>query len=204
MGLNYNYLLYFKRDYLWEALQGIAKIVKMDDYPHTTIHFPDHDLILPIMSGFRQEHEHQYDKVEFYFDTSLIFELDEAILDYLSNRKKNWDLNGLLDEDGVQRVAIGLIFLTVYADLSQHWAFKKPSDLVLLFSESGSIRRTFTELLVNHQGVCGVFDRENDGGEVFWWNGLHVREYVEDVHLHPDEIEDILRRGWRRGKDNGF
>jgi hypothetical protein len=57
MGLNYNYLLYFKRDHLWDALQGVVKIAEHYNPPPTKIHFPDTDLILPIATGFREENE---------------------------------------------------------------------------------------------------------------------------------------------------
>ena len=58
MGLNYNYLLYFKKEHLWDALQGVVKIAEEIDPPPTTVHFPDrHDLVLPIVTGFQEENE---------------------------------------------------------------------------------------------------------------------------------------------------
>jgi hypothetical protein len=215
MGLDYNYLLYFKRECLWDALQGVAKISELDNHPPTTIHFPDHDLVLPIRSGFRQEHDQPHDKAEYNFDASLKFEVDDSIWDYVCSRMNNLNLLEAPD-DSVNQVAIGYIYLTVYADLSQHWAFMKPTDLVLfqfgttgthmsrLFNESDSIRKTFTKLLEKHRGVCGIFDRENDGGEVFWINGLRVREYIDNVYMHPDAIEETIKRTWGRGKDNDY
>jgi hypothetical protein len=112
------------------------------------------------------------------------------------------------DVDGVEQVAIGLIYLTVYADLSKHFAYKKPTDLVLfkfgttgtsmsvLFSASISIRRKFTELLENYHGVSGIFDREIDYGQLFWFNGKQVETDVENVYMLPEEIEEMLTRGW--------
>jgi hypothetical protein len=44
MGLNYNYLLYFKRDRLWDVLQGLGLMCDSEGMTPTTIHFPDHDL----------------------------------------------------------------------------------------------------------------------------------------------------------------
>ncbi|UCD99379.1 MAG: hypothetical protein JSV42_01235, partial [Chloroflexota bacterium] len=62
----------------------------------------------------------------------------------------------------------------------------------LLFSYSTSIRKTFTELLEKHHGICGVFNREAEGGEVFWFKGRRVSVYIEDQFMLPDEIEVIL------------
>jgi hypothetical protein len=154
MGLNHNYLLYFKREHLWDALQGVAKIAEGIDPPPTTIHFPDHDLVLPIATGFQEENELPYNKPEIDFAISLLFNEDEAILDYLSSNHDDWIHRAPPKEGGIEQVAIGFIYLTVYVNLSKHYAFKKPTDLVLfrfgttgtrmsfLFSELESIRQT--------------------------------------------------------------
>lgn len=207
MGLNFNYLLYFERDHLWDALQGVAKIAEPYEHPATTIHFPDHDLVLPIMTDFGEPNELPYDEAEYSFATSLIFEEDEAILEYLNHRDDN-SYRAPPEEDGICRVAIGFIYLTVYADLSQHWAFEKPTNLALfsfgttgtrmsfLFGDSVSIRRTFTQLLENYHGVSGIFDREIDYGQLFWFKGKPMEKDVESVYMLPEEIEDMLKRGW--------
>ena len=207
MGLNYNYLLYFKRDHLWDALQGLVHICDLIDPPPTTIHFPDRDLVLPIATGFREEDDLPHDKPEYDFAISLVFEADDAILEYLVNNGDADAYRAPPDPDGVKRAAIGFIYLTVYADASQHYAFKRPADLALfrfgttgtrmsiLFEESGSIRRTFTELLERCHGVYGIFDCEIDHGQLFWFKGKHLETSVWDVHMLPDEIEEMLERG---------
>jgi len=208
MGLNYNYVLYFEREHLWDALQGVAAIADPVDPPPTTIHFPDHKLVLPIAAGFREADNLPCDQPEYEFVVSLVFEADDAILDYLLDNGFDGAYFAPPDPDGVKRVAIGLIYLTVYADLAQHWAFKKPVDLVLfrfgttgtrmsmLFEESASIRRTFTELLEKHHGVCGILDLEIDYGQLFWFRGRQVEASVRDVYMLPEEIEEMLERGW--------
>ncbi|MBE0687475.1 MAG: hypothetical protein IH585_15910 [Anaerolineaceae bacterium] len=131
MGLNYNYLLYFKKEHLWGALQGVAKIAEGINLPPTTVHFPNRqDLVLPIMTDFGEKDELQSDAPEFNFATSLYFDEDEAILDYLSHNKDADAYRAPPGPDGIRRVAIGFIYLTVYADLSKHYAFKKPTNLV--------------------------------------------------------------------------
>jgi hypothetical protein len=217
MGLDYNYLLYFKREHLWDALWGVVMIAEQH-HPPTKILFPDRELVIPLDSWLSKDKEVHHANPEFNFSIALRFEEDEAIQDYVISldRGKRGTERSPLGMGETDQVMIGYIYLTIYADLSQHWAFKKPIDLVLykfgttgtrmslLFSESKSIRRTFTKLLENHHGVCGIFDRENDGGEVFWWNGLNMNEYVEDVYIPPNVIEDRLRRGWGRGEDHGL
>jgi len=204
MGLNFNYLLYFKREHLWDALQGVAKIAEPYDHPLTTIHFPDHDLVLPIMTGFREGSELQHDQVELSFTTSLVFEEDEAILDYLLNNGDEGVQRASPETGVINRVPIGFIYLTVFADLSQHWAFKKPTDLVLfkfgttgthmsmLFEDSTSIRKTFINLLERYHGVSGIFDREVDYGQLFWFKGKQVETDVLSVYMLPEEIEEML------------
>ena len=208
MGLNYNYLLYFDRDHLWNALTGLVKICYPIEPPPTTIHFPDHDLILPIATDSFEENELPYDKPEMNFAISMLFDEDEVILDYLSSIDNDWIHRAPPGDEGIEQVAIGLIYLTVYTDLSEHYAFKNPTDLVLfkfgttgtrmsfLFSESELIRRTFTGLLENYHGVSGIFDREIDYGQLFWFMGNQMENDVESVYMLPDEIEEMLKRGW--------
>jgi hypothetical protein len=204
MGLNFNYLLYFKREHLWDALQGVVEIAKPYDHARTTIHFPDHDLFLPIMTGFQEGSELQHDQAELNFVTSLIFEEDKAILDYLLNNGDEGVQRSPPETVGINRVAIGFIYLTVFADLSQHRAFKKPTDLVLikfgttgthmsmLFEDSKSIRKTFINLLERYHGVSGIFDREVDYGQLFWFKGKQVETNVLSVYMLPEEIEEML------------
>lgn len=208
MGLNYRYLLYFKRDRMWDVLYGLAEMADAEGHTHTTVHFPDHDQVLPLMTSFGQENEIQHDAPEFEFALSLYFEQDPAILQYLQDlRYSDWDRSPP-EEDTDSRAAIGFIYLTIYADLSQHYAFKEPTDLVLfafdttgtrmsmLFENSTAIRQSFIELLDKFQGVSGILDREVDYGELFYFQGQRMQESVIEVYMTPDEIEEMLKRGW--------
>jgi hypothetical protein len=208
MGLNYSYLLYFKQNHLWDALTGLVKICDPIDPSPTTIHFPDHDLILPIATDYFEENELPFDKPEIKFAISMLFDEDEVILDYLSSINNDWLHRAPPRDGGIEQVAIGLIYLTVYTDLSKHFAFEKPTDMVLfrfgttgtrmsyLFSESESIRRTFTELLENYGGVIGIFDWEIDYGELFWFKGKPMQVSLSSNYMLPNEIEEELKRGW--------
>ena len=60
-----------------------------------------------------------------------------------------------------------------------------------MFAFSTSIRARFLDLLKKHDGVCGVFNNE-ENGEVFWMNGREMMAYVNDPRMLPDEIERAL------------
>jgi len=208
MGLNYNYLLYFKRDRLWDVLQGLADYYDTGGMKPTTIQFPDHDLVIPLMSSWREKDVIPFDKPEIDFAISMNFEEDPAIVEYLHDRDGD-QFDRSPPEDGQVKVySIGFIYLTVYADLSQHYVFKKPSDMVLfefgttgtkmsfLFADSTSIRKTFINLLACYKGVSGIFDWENDYGELFWFKGKHLQLSLSSNYLLPEEIELELQRGY--------
>jgi hypothetical protein len=201
MGLDFSYLLYFKRQQLWDALQGVVSIAAPQQ-PPAEIHFPGHVLSLPLDTwGWDGKEPLRWDDPDFRFALVLKFDPDEAILDYLFRR-------GIGDMDivrsppgGENQAEIGFIYLTIHQQIPE----QPDPDLVLfdfgttgtrmslLFDESVSIRKTFLELIERLQGVCGVFNRES-GGEVFWLNGQSLSEvYIEDSYLPPAEIEKMLK-----------
>jgi hypothetical protein len=206
MGLDFSYLLYFNREHLWEALQGVAAIAVPHHTP-TVIHFPDHELSIPLNSWVLKDRRVHHDDPEYSFATSLIFEEDEAIEDYFFGLGIEYTYRGPPGTDEGNRISIGYIYLTVYNDLSWLYPQGKPTgDLVLfdfgttgtrmslLFDDSTSIRKTFVKLLEKYRGVCGVFNRESGGGELFWFKGRFLSEYIGDAYMMPAEIEGMLNR----------
>jgi len=209
MGLNYNYLLYFKKDQLWDVLKGLSDFCDNEGKTPTTIHFPDQDLLLPLMSDWGQGNQHPYDKPRYEFAISMNFDEDEAILDYLQSRDGDRYDRSPPDAQGIQQVVIGFIYLTVYADLSKHFAFKnKPTDMVLfkfgttgtkmsiLFSNSTSIRKTFVKLLARYQGLIGILDVEIDYGQMFWFMGEEMDYTPGSNFMLVEEIEREILRGY--------
>jgi hypothetical protein len=202
MGMDYSYLLYFKREQLWDALQGVVGIAVPHD-PPAKIHFPDHMLSIPLDTWSMRDQEIQHDAHQLGFSTVLRFEEDEAILEYMLWRDhgKEQDFRGPPDADGKSRIAIGYIYLTIYQEIPD----QPTSDLVLfdfgtpgttmslLFYDSASIRKTFLALLEKYQGVCGVFNKEMHG-ELFWLNGKNLSEEIDDPFMMPEEIEAILAK----------
>ena len=223
MGLDYSYLLYFKRQHLWEALQGVAAIAE-PHHPPTLIHFPDHELLVPLDSWLLDGKTVYHYDPELSFSIVLNFEEDDEILDYIIARDRGrtegdrsppdeQDTNLVIgwaapDEQDTNLVPIGYIYLTIYNDLSERIDINEPSDLVLfdfgttgtrmsmLFSYSTSIREAFADLLDRYHGVCGVFNREDGGGELFWLNGRRLSERIADAYIGPGEIEKLLEKDW--------
>ena len=51
MGLDYSYKLFFPRTKLWDALEAVAELARVNPDEETIIEFPDHELILPFRRG---------------------------------------------------------------------------------------------------------------------------------------------------------
>jgi hypothetical protein len=200
MGLDFSYILYFKREHLWDALQGVVDIAE-HHHPPVSIHFPDHVLSIPLDTWSMKNQEIQHDAADFSFSTVLRFEEDDAIIDYLVSRDhaEKDDLRSPSDSGKEHRIAIGYIYLTIYQVIPD----QPGSDLVLfdfgttgtrmslLFQGSTSIRKAFIGLLEKIPGVCGVFNEELHG-ELFWLKGQHLSEEIDDPYMMPEQIEAIL------------
>ncbi|MCK4816213.1 hypothetical protein KA005_10635 [bacterium] len=205
MGLDYSYFLYFKRDQLWDALQGVVDFAELHK-PPTEIHFPAHKLPIPLDSWLSKGKEVYHNDPEFNFSIVLIFEEDEAILDWGHGQEVEDPYRSPPETNSVNWVSIGYIYLTIYNDLSVRFPQEDPpDDLVLfdfgttgtrmsmLFYYSTSIRKSFLELLEKTKGVCGVFNKEEEG-EVFWLKGKEMVEYIDDSWMLPEDIEKEITK----------
>ena len=207
MGLNFNFLLYFPKDRLWEVLSDLGDRCEATGHP-TTIQFPDHEQVLPFSTSWGESDVVPPDQAEFEFAISMVFDEDEAIVDYLTNSGFDLEERSPPEDGTPNRYAIGFIYLTVYADLAKHYAFSKPNEMVLfkfgttgtkmslLFSESSSIKSAFIKLLEDHQGISGIFDWEVDYGELFWFRGEEMQISLLNNYLLPEEIEAELKLGY--------
>ena len=199
MGLDFSYMLYFKKDRLWDALDAVSAMARPHQ-PPTLVRFPDHELSIPLATWSSNHGVLQSDAPELDFSTVLYFEEDEAILEYLLALGDEASDRSPPDSFEPKRIPIGYIYLTIYTDLSARHPEGNPSNLVLfnfgttgtrmslLFDESTSIRKAFIRLLERVPGVCGVFNREMDG-VLFWINGRKVSEEIGDPYMLPEEIE---------------
>lgn len=192
MGFDYSYLLYFKRANLWNALGGVVAIAEPYE-PPIDIHFPDHVFSIPLKSWTLKDKLVHHDDPRFGFDTILRFDVDDEIEEYLDFPA---------DIDASNQVAIGHIYLDIICNLAVRQPNNEAADLVLfdfgtpgtrmskLFLSSRSIRATFLDLLKQYDGVCGVFNQEDAGGEVFWLQGREVSYRVDDPYVLPVDTEN--------------
>lgn len=205
MGLDYSYLLYFPREQLWDALQGVLEMAQPYQ-PPIQIHFPDHELSVPLKSWMMKDRVVSYDDPVFSFDTVLLFEEDDEIIDYLGDRYDPDLQRGPPDENGNPKVWIGYIYLTIYNGAQVEFPHQPTSDDLVLFdfgttgtkmstvfAYSASIRKAFRNLLAERNGICGVFNRESSGGEAFWFQGRNCDVSFDDPYLSPEEIGQILQ-----------
>jgi hypothetical protein len=148
-----------------------------------------------------------HDDPEFSFSIVLNFELDDEIEDYLNSLGRSDEITRSPPHEAAsQHVSIGYIYLSIYNDLSRRISAAAPTDLVLfdfgttgtrmslLFSNSSSIRQAFIQLLDRYNGVCGIFNWEVDGGEVFWVKGQVLSDWVGNPYMTGEEIKKLLER----------
>jgi hypothetical protein len=194
---------------MWEVLSDLGDKCEAAGQP-TTIQFPDHELVLPLTTSWGKSNVIPYDQAEYAFAISMVFDEDKAILDYLANRGDDLEERSPPEDDAPKQYAIGFIYLTVYADadLEKHYGFGQPNDMVmfkfgttgtrmsLLFADSPSIKKAFIKLLEDHQGISGIFDWENDYGELFWFRGEEMQFSLLNNYLLPEEIEAELKQGY--------
>ncbi len=200
MGLDYSFRLYFRRDNLWEVLQGIAAISRPSRLP-TLFIYPDHIRPLTLEAWGKNEHIVNYNDAQFGFVTSMYFPVDNEIADYLN--RIHPDTAEEMSKESPIGVPIGCIYITVYNDLTtfddKDWNpeifmidFGTPgTTMSILFCESDSIRRKFVRLLIQYQGICGVLNLE-DSGRVIWLNGRPMDAEIPDPFMSPQEIEEYL------------
>ncbi|MEX2162425.1 MAG: hypothetical protein WD751_11000 [Anaerolineales bacterium] len=200
MGLDYSYLLYFKRERLWDALQGLAGFTRPSK-KQTVVVFPDHILLLPLEPWYSEHRMVKFDAPQFPFTISIYFQEDEAIREYvMRNFREHYEE---MSKESPLGFPIGIIYLTVYRDLQ---AFNKDfdnTDLVLmefgttgtrmslLFAESRSIRKRFEGLLEAHQGVYGILNLEGPA-RLIWCSGHRVDYELPDAFMKPEEIGSYL------------
>ena len=171
--------------------------------PLTRFRFPDGDRYLPLQIWTSNVYEYSHDNPRFSFATSLYFEEEKLVLEYVSELGNEDQYRAPPDPDGLKQYSIGFIYLDVYNDLTKFSRDFTQRDLVLLdfqaattsmsllFEESASIRRRFTQLLAAYGGEGGLFDNEYEG-HVFWWHGQEQDLYVRSAYVPPSEITSLV------------
>jgi hypothetical protein len=202
MGLDYSYLLYFRREDIWNVLQAVVEIAVPFD-PPTKIQLTDGELVIPLDAWTQKDRRFTYKDAEMNFSISINFEEDDAIIDYLIMRNNDYAFPAPTEGQSISTVPIGYIYLTIRNETSNYYPAAQDKDIVtfdfgttgtkmsMLFYESESIRRTFVGLLERVQGICGVFNQE-DYGTLFWYKGKLFDQMIDNPFMLPSEIETEL------------
>ncbi len=160
-------------------------------------------LLIPLESWSSNNETLIYNDPELHMHTCIYFEADDAIIDYLQDRNDDDSLRGPPEGDQTRRVSIGYIYLTIYNETSQRYPGIGSKNYVAfdfgttgtrmstLFYYSNSIHTKFVELLERVPGICGVFNREEDG-HVFWYKGQTLNIEVADPYMPLTEIDSLL------------
>lgn len=147
----------------------------------------------------RKDKPYEYYEKEFSFATSLNFEEDDALIDYITARDHLDEDRSPPDDLDQPIISIGFIYLDVRRDFSDYDNPQDGKDVVLfdfgttgtrmsmLFEYSTSIRNAFTDLLRSFHGICGIFNRELEG-EVFWFKDHPIPAHYCDPWALPGEI----------------
>jgi hypothetical protein len=204
MGLDYSYLLFFKKEVLRGVLEHLADMTQPSGFARTMIHFPDGGLVLPLITNQPGVAELQYDAPELHLAATFLFSEDGAIREYLGIGDLCNKHSSLLSDNQLEKEAIGLIYLSVIQDLSSFFQSEISPEVMLLnfkttgsrmsilFQESYSIRRTFTEILKQFQGLAGAFDYEQETLELFWLDEKLIREGLLGKSITLDDLKDLV------------
>ncbi|GAB4505360.1 MAG: hypothetical protein Fur0043_23550 [Anaerolineales bacterium] len=196
MGLDYSYKLYFPRARLPEALMGLAALC----VPGKTmgkIRFPQGIREVPF-EPFHEDPIPNWDDASYSFDVILNLEADEAL-----EKFTGVDPPTLHAQDGHLR--LGYVYFYVdnesEEEVSRFVFIAGGNRMSWAFLDSHSLQRTFSHLLEEQGGICGLLDMEEEQ-IVFWWRGEGRWEVLREAWTLA-EIEKQMRRLDRRKRFSG-
>ncbi|MBL1094722.1 MULTISPECIES: hypothetical protein [Streptomyces] len=186
MGLVYSYDIYVRP---WNVARVLANLADLAPparaVPPLEITLPGGDrLVLPFTSHFKSEPVDCSTSSTLELDTSLMFDVDDALREYAQMSGREPEADG--------RIQIGYIYAKIWFESLLHpdyasvecWA--ATSGMSRLFARSANIRKVFTDLTADSGGVCCLFDTGDGGPEqVCWLNGEPTREMVSGLRF-PD------------------
>ncbi|MFD6277372.1 hypothetical protein ACFWFI_17645 [Streptomyces sp. NPDC060209] len=186
MGLTYGYDMYLRPRNVARALANLAELAPSTrGKPPLELTLPGGDrLVLPFTSHFRSEPVDCSTSSTLELDTSIMFDVDDALREYAATGGPEPEADG--------RIQIGYIYATIRFESLLHpgyasvecWA--ATSGMSRLFARSTNVRRVFTDLTAASGGVCCLFDTGDGGPEqVCWLNGETTQEMVSGPRF-PD------------------
>lgn len=179
MGLIYSYTIYLRSRNVAKALTNLADLAPpAPRVQPLKLTLPGGEqLVLPFTSNFKSESVDGSTSSTFELDTSIMFDVDDALRAYAEEGGPEPEADG--------RIRIGYIYATIRFESFPHpgyasvecWA--ATSGMSRLFARSTNIRKVFTELAAASGGVCCLFDTGDGGPEqVCWLNGETTQEMV--------------------------
>ena len=112
LDFGYSYLLYFRRDSLWQALMGVSAIVHPLRPPSQFL-FPGGEAACA-PGDLSWEEVDFSNSLPFHFPVVLRFDEDEFVLEYLRALAADDPLRAPPDPEGATQHLLGNITLTVY------------------------------------------------------------------------------------------
>ncbi|WAU86408.1 hypothetical protein O1Q96_26100 [Streptomyces sp. Qhu-G9] len=186
MGLTYGYDIYLRPRNVARALANLAELAPPSSrVPPLEVTLPGGDrLVLPFTSHFESEPVDCSTSSTLELDTSLMFDLDDALREFAGTGGHQPGADG--------RLQIGYIYATIrfasflhphYASM-EFWA--ATSGMSRMFARSARVREAFTGLTDASDGVCCLFDTGDGGPEqVCWLNGETTQETLSGARF-PD------------------
>lgn len=187
MGLVYSYDVYLRPRNVAKALARLAELAPpARRVPPLEITLPGGErLVLPFTSRFESEPVDCSTSSTLELDTSLMFDVDDALREYAKSGGPEPQPDG--------RIQIGYIYATIRFESFLHPGYAAvecsaaTSGMSRLFARSTSIRKAFTDLTAAVGGVCCLFDTGDGGPEqVCWLNGEPTQEMVSGPRF-PDQ-----------------
>ena len=197
MGLDYSYVLRFRRTQLKEILLAVAEYAKPGSGPPLEVILPggEQKIWLPFHFLPRGQNPVSFD--EMYrplFGTSLWFEPDEPFERYVAAQTAE---GHPLPRDARGRIDLGYVYLSLYMKPTKDnpdlefldFDFTPASrQMSMLFAASESVRRFFVQLLEEHNGISGKFE----DGDCHWGPITIWPETAPD--FNPENLLDLHNR----------
>lgn len=191
MGLDYTYRLYFPRERIPEALQGLAAMCARP--PQTAhIRLPQGIREFPF-DPFQGEPTPDWDSESYSFEVILRLPADDALEKFIARtnpqqlkEQEEADFGYVSFRVDNPPDKINSCFVFIAGGDRMSWAFL----------DSTSMRRAFIRLLEAHGGLCGLLDMDEQR-LVFWWRGQETWEILEEAWT-LEAVEAQMRAALRR------
>ncbi len=197
MGLDYSYVLRFRRSQLKEILLAVAERAEPRSVPPLEVVLPGgtDKIFLPFLPLPKMDSFSFDGKYHPLFGTSLWFEPDTVLERYAAAQAAEghpltWNTHGQISE--------GYIYLSLYMKPTRDnpdiefldFDFTPATRQVsMLFAASESVRRFFVQLLEEHNGISGKFvDSDYGWGPITIWPETDPTNLL-DLHnrMSPDK-----------------